>query len=128
MIIQSHDGSIFVLPALPDIWKNGSIKGIRLRGGFEIESLEWKNGEISKLVIKSNLGGNCRIRSYTKLIAEGKTSLKFAKGENRNPFYQTPEIKEPLISNKATIENVKLKNTFLYDIETIAGEKYTFSE
>ena len=128
MLIQSHDGAIFVLPALPAVWKDGSIKGIRVRGGFEIESMEWKNGEIYKLVIKSNLGGNCRIRSYIKLKAEGKTSLKIAKGENQNPFYQTPEIKKPLISDKAALKNVKLKNTFIYDIETKAGEKYTFSE
>ncbi len=128
MLIQSHDGSIFVLPALPNIWKNGSIKGIRARGGFEIESMEWENGEISKLVIKSNLGGNCRIRSYTKLRAEGKTILKSATSENQNPFYQTPKIKEPIISNKSTLKDVKLKNTFVYDFETKPGGKYIFSE
>jgi len=127
MLVQSHDGSIFILPALPDIWKNGSIKGIRARGGFEIESMEWKNGKISKLVIKSNLGGNCRIRSYTKLKEKGKTSLKSATGENQNPFYQTPKIKEPVISNKATVKDVKLKNTFKYDIETKPGKRYIFS-
>ena len=80
MLIQSNDGAILVLPALPDVWKNRSINGLRALGGFEIESLEWKNGEISRLVIKSNLGGNCRIRSYTKLKAGGKISLKPAKG------------------------------------------------
>jgi len=128
MLLQSNDGTIFVLPALPDAWKNGSIRGIRARGGFEIENMEWKNGEISKLVIKSNLGGNCRIRSYTKLKAENKANLKTAKGKNRNPFYQTPEVKEPIISNKATLENVKLKNTFIYDIETEPGKRYIFSK
>ena len=121
MLVQSHDGTIFVLPALPDVWKNGSIKGLRARGGFEIESMEWKNGEISKLVIKSNLGGNCRIRYYTKLKTEGTTPLKFAEGENQNPFYQTPKIKQPLISGK-----VNLKNTSIYDIETKPGEEYVF--
>jgi len=40
MLIQGHDGAIFVLPALPDVWKNGSIKGIRVPGGFTIETLE----------------------------------------------------------------------------------------
>ena len=126
MLVQSHDGTIFVLPALPDVWKNGSIKGLRARGGFEIESMEWKNGEISKLVIKSNLGGNCRIRSYTKLKTEGTTPLKFAEGENQNPFYQTPKIKQPLISGKAKLKKVNLKNTSIYDIETKPGEEYVF--
>jgi alpha-L-fucosidase 2 len=126
MLVQSHDGSIFVLPALPDTWKNGSIKGIRVRGGFEIESMEWKDGVISELVIKSNLGGNCRIRSHTELRTEDGTTLKPVKGENQNPFYQTPAIEKPLISNKAALKNLNLKNTFLYDIETKQGEKYIF--
>jgi alpha-L-fucosidase 2 len=127
MLIQSHDGFIFVLPALPDVWKNGSIKGIRLRGGFEIESMKWENGEISKLVIKSNLGGNCRIISYTKLRAEDKGNFKPAKGENHNPFYITSKVKDPIIFNKATIEEVKLKNTFKYDIETEPKKRYILS-
>lgn len=124
MLVQSHDGSIFILPSLPDVWKNGSIKGVRLRGGFEIESMEWKNGEVSKLVIKSNLGGNCRIRSYTKLKAEGNVNFESAEGENQNPFYQIPKIKEPIISEKAILKKVVLKNTFIYDIETKPGESY----
>ncbi|MBN1803713.1 MAG: glycoside hydrolase family 95 protein [Sedimentisphaerales bacterium] len=128
MLLQSNDGTIFVLAALPDAWKNGSIKGLRARGGFEIESMQWKNGAVSKLVIKSNLGGNCRIRSYTKLRAEGKTTLKSATGENQNPFYRTPKIKEPIISNKAALKDVKLKSTFIYDFETKPGEKYIISE
>jgi alpha-L-fucosidase 2 len=128
MLVQSHDGSIFVLPALPDIWKKGSIKGFRSRGDFEIESMEWENGKISKLVIKSNLGGNCRIRSYTKLKSEGKASLKIAAGENQNPFYQTAEIRKPLILNKTALKDIKIKNSFIYDIETRPGEKHIFSE
>jgi alpha-L-fucosidase 2 len=128
MLIQSHDGSIFVLPALPDMWKNGSVNGLSARGGFKIESMEWKNGKISKLVIKSNLGGNCRIRSYSKLKAEGTSPLIFAEGENPNPFYKTPEIKKPLISNKAVLKDVNLKDTFIYDVETKPGEKTILSE
>lgn len=128
MLIQSHDGFIFVLPALPDAWKKGNIKGIRVRGGFEIESMEWQNGKISKLTIKSSLGGNCRIRSYTRLKLEGKASLKIAEGENQNPFYQISEIRKPAISNHATLKEFNPKNTFVYDIETQPGEKHIFSE
>jgi alpha-L-fucosidase 2 len=126
MLMQSDDGAIFVLPALPDVWENGNIKGIRMRGGFEIESLEWKNGQLSRLVIKSILGGNCRIRSYSPLKVESNAILDQAKGANNNPFYQMPHIKKPLISPKAKLETVKLRDTFLYDIKTKSGEKYTF--
>jgi alpha-L-fucosidase 2 len=123
MLVQSHDGAVFILPALPDVWESGSVKGIRLRGGFEIESMEWKEGEISKLIIKSNLGGNLRIRSYTKLKRDDKINLNFAEGNNVNPFYETPEIKKHLISDKAYLKNVKLKNTFVYDIDSRPGER-----
>jgi alpha-L-fucosidase 2 len=127
MLVQSNDGAIFVLPALPDVWQAGSVTGLRARGGFEIENMEWRNGKISKLVIRSNLGGNCRIRSYSELRA-AKRQLRIAKGENPNPFYQTPEIKQPLISEKAHLNEVNLRKTFLYDIETQAGEKYILVE
>jgi alpha-L-fucosidase 2 len=128
MLLQSDDGAIFVLPALPDVWKEGSVKGLRARGGFEIENMEWRNGKPSKLVIKSNLGGNCRIRSYSPLKVEGSAILVQAKGENRNKFYQVPKIKPPLISPKAKLETVKLKNTFLYDINTEPGTEYILNE
>ena len=125
MLMQSHDGAIQVLPALPDVWKNGNVKGLRARGGFEIEEMEWKNGKISKLVIKSKLGGNCRIRSYSELRTEGKTKLEIAKGENPNPFYQVPEIKKPLISVKAKLNILQIKNSFVYDLATKQGETYS---
>jgi alpha-L-fucosidase 2 len=127
MLMQSHDGAIQVLPALPDAWKNGKINGFRARGGFEIEEMEWKNGKILKLVIKSNLGGNCRIRSYFELKAEGKTKLFSAKGENGNPFYQVTEGKKPLISEKAKLNNLNLRNSFEYDLATIQGGTYIIS-
>jgi alpha-L-fucosidase 2 len=128
MLMQSADGAIFVLPALPAIWKDGSIKGLRARGGFEIENMEWKNGKISRIIIKSHLGGNCRIRSYQPLRGEGTTKLIQAQGENSNSFYQIPRIKEPIVSPKAKIDTVKLKRTYLYDFETKPEEKYIISE
>ncbi|OGU36381.1 MAG: hypothetical protein A2068_07845 [Ignavibacteria bacterium GWB2_35_6b] len=128
MLMQSDDGAIFILPALPDVWKDGSVKGLRARGGFEIESMKWKNGKISELVIKSNIGGNCRIRSYSPLTIEGNTVLVEAKGENSNPFYQVPDIKAPIVSPKANLKTVELKNIYLYDIQTEPGQKYIVKE
>jgi alpha-L-fucosidase 2 len=128
MLLQSQDGAIQVLPALPDKWKNGSVKGLRARGGFEIEDMEWKNGIITKLVIKSTIGGNCRLRSYSQLKSNGNEKLKEVIGENSNPFYQIPEGKKLLISKKAKLNAVTIKNFFEYDLSTTPDSTYYFLE
>ena len=61
MLIQSHTGEIVLLPALPSSWKNGEVKGLCARGGFEV-NMKWKNGRATSFEILSNRGGNCRIK------------------------------------------------------------------
>ena len=65
MIIQSHNGYLEFLPALPDAWENGSISGVRARGGFEI-SIDWDSGKWKKVIILSDKGLPCIIRSNTQ--------------------------------------------------------------
>ena len=60
MLIQSHEGSIDLLPALPDEWQEGRFRGVCARGGFELD-LEWKNKTISGVKILSKAGEICRI-------------------------------------------------------------------
>jgi alpha-L-fucosidase 2 len=128
MLMQSADGSIDLLPALPGVWKSGgSITGLRARGGFEIVSMEWKNGTVVRAVIKSTLGGNLRIRMPNQVKAASGVVFKNAVGENSNPFYATETIKEPVISEKATITPVALSKTFLYDILTKPGQTITLT-
>ena len=63
MLVQSHTGEIVILPALPSVWKDGSVKGLQCRGGFIIEELTWKDGMPVTLRIRSTVGGPLKIKS-----------------------------------------------------------------
>ncbi|HEY5407619.1 MAG TPA: glycoside hydrolase family 95 protein [Ginsengibacter sp.] len=126
MLMQSEDGDLNLLPALPDVWKSkGSISGLRARGGFDVVSIVWKDGQIVKAVIKSTLGGNLRLRVPNEMKTSNGIVLRIASGDNTNVFYQTEKIAEPIISEKAKITLPDLKQTFLYDIPTESGKIYT---
>ncbi|MDB5001847.1 MAG: hypothetical protein JWQ34_72 [Mucilaginibacter sp.] len=124
MLMQSADGALNLLPALPDAWPAGTISGLRARGGFEIVSMQWKDGKIAQLKIKSTVGGNCRLRVPNSIKLVGG-ALRSAKGANTNFFYQNEETAKPIISDKAQLKAPGEKPTLLYDMPTVAGKTYT---
>ena len=76
MLMQSSENSITLLPALPEEWKDGSVKGICARGGFIVD-MEWKDNKVTSLYIQSRKGGK------TKVCFNGKVkniTLKGGKG------------------------------------------------
>jgi alpha-L-fucosidase 2 len=124
MLMQSAGGEIHLLPALPRQWPNGSISGLRAIGGFEITGMEWKDAKLVRLVIKSNLGGNLRLRVPNTLMVTTRGLLRRAAGNNPNAFFETEKTAMPIISPKASVLTPQLKETFLYDIKTEASKTY----
>lgn len=126
MLLQSSDGDLHLLPALPDAWSAaGSVTGLRARGGFTLLRMQWKDGKLQKAVIQSTLGGNLRLRVPDAMTQANGMELKPAAGDNNNPFYRTEIIKAPVISAKAVITAPLLKETFQYDIATHPGQVIT---
>lgn len=123
MLMQSHDGALHLLPALPDEWSKGSVNGLVSRGGFIVD-MDWDHGVINNAYIESRLGGNLRLRSYVPLKGEG---LIEAQGNNSNPLFTKPEVTEFLYSGEITPRYPILKRIYEYDLETIPGKHYNIS-
>ena len=125
MMLQSHDGAVHVLPSIPDRWKDGKVTGLVARGGFVVD-IEWKDGRIAVLKVRSELGGNLRIRTADAISMKNGDAIADAQGENPNPYFAVPEVAKPIISEAAHLEVQPVADTYLYDIPTVAGKEYVF--
>lgn len=121
MLVQSHDDAVHLLPALPDLWPSGTVKGIVARGGFVVD-MTWDDTMLTQAVIHSRIGGNVRIRSYVPLKAKG---LKMAEGPSKNELQHSARTPAPLRSEQAQLKGLRLKEVYEYDLMTQAGKTYS---
>lgn len=123
MLLQSQNGEIELLPALPDAWPSGEIKGVKARGNFEVD-LAWKNGKLSQSSITSISGGNCRLRTPVPVkIIEAKATA--AQGVNVNPLNQLPAKPVYLKVAATKLISVNAISGYLIDFPTEKGKTYT---
>ena len=121
MLLQSHDGAVHLLPALPDSWKDGEVSGLVARGAFTV-SMKWHDGALTQAEIYSKIGGQLRLRSYVPLRGAG---LKPAQGECTNDLLAPAVINEPLKSAELKdFKTLPIRKVYEYDIMTSPGKTY----
>jgi alpha-L-fucosidase 2 len=123
MLLQSHDGYIYLLPALPSEWASGKVRGLKARGNFTVD-MEWENGLLKRAVIHSALGGNCRICTGNPVKATD-ADFKTAAGENPNPFFRTPPVPPYENKSRSSLQSIPVKERFIIDFPTEKEKTYT---
>lgn len=87
MLLQSHTGEVHPLPALPEAWHSGYVKGLRARGGFEVD-IEWKDGKLVQAQLQSNLGNDCWFRTSENVnVSCDSERIKFSQSKHVVNFH-----------------------------------------
>jgi len=125
MLLQSHNGALVLLPALPDEWNTGSVRGIKARGNFTV-SMAWRDGTLTEGKIVSGSGGNCRISTILPVRVTG-AQANTARGSNSNIL--NPTYGQPPFEKNPAVQQTELNIPKRYTVEfpTVKGYTYTIT-
>ena len=120
MLLQSQDGQISLLPALPAAWKNGSVNGIKARGNFTV-GINWQNGKLQQAKITAVIGGDCII--HTKQPVKLVTEKTVSKAVNHllTAYGNTPFEK----NNQKALQSVDTETGYTIRFKALKGKTYT---
>ncbi|MEE1945277.1 glycoside hydrolase family 95 protein [Pedobacter sp. KR3-3] len=118
MLLQSHNGELYLLPALPNEWTMGSINGIKARGNFTV-NINWKDNKLTHAIITSNIGGNCRLRTNfpVKIVETASHNAT-----NLSPDHKTGEFKQ---NGNTKLLELPVAKSYVIDFNTLKGRSYT---
>lgn len=123
LLLQSHEGYLFLLPALPPVWKKGSISGVKARGNFSV-SIDWDNSRLSKAVIYAENGGVCRLRTLQPVkVLEVRSVNASGTVDNvlLNRYGKTPYNN----NTRSVLADVNQVKGYTIDFKTEKGKQYT---
>ncbi|MDR0901446.1 MAG: hypothetical protein LBM92_01610, partial [Opitutaceae bacterium] len=126
MLLQSHAGAVQLLPALPSAWPSGKVTGLKTRGSFEV-GIEWAGGRLARAVLRSTLGGVCRLRTAgpVDIFAQGKPVPSApAAGENPNPLFTRVNPGAPLVADPAQLHPRPPPPSHTIEFQTVPGGVY----
>ncbi|MDE6508153.1 MAG: glycoside hydrolase family 95 protein [Alistipes sp.] len=126
MLVQSHAGAVHLLPALPDVWAHGTVRGLRCRGGFVLDEMTWDEGRLESAVLTSTVGGVLRIRSACPLRLSGGELQSAAAADCPNPLLRAQGVQEPLVAPQLALCPEAGRTDYLYDVRTEPGKSYRF--